>query len=507
MYHALLQPARRLAIFFQLRIGYFRTVMRDYVLMYVNGRRFCLRGATVFATLADFLRSELLLTGTKVVCSEGDCGACTVLAGRLDGEGLRYETVDSCIQFVYQQDGRHVVTVEGMQTNGCLHEVQRALVDHHGSQCGFCTPGLVMALTGLCEEKKSITSDEMKLGLTGNLCRCTGYLQILEAGYSLNGMEFKRVAEQFSSREMVDDLRRHSFDTVRVDAETADTGPGSPRRNFFSPRRLADALQFKANHPEAVVVAGATELGVLHNKNGYAPAFVLMLRDISGLDENTYSDHTLVVGANTTWTQIERFTKTQLPEFYKIIIRFGSPQIRNVATLAANVANGSPIADALPFLFITQAEVELAGLNGRRRVNINQFYRGYKVKDMQPEEIITRILIPLPAPDELVKLYKVSKRNDLDIATFGAGIRIKKAGDIITRAFLAYGGVGPIVVRLPNTEGFLQGKLFAEETFARAGELARSEVKPISDVRGSQHFRLQLAENILSRFYFDCRHG
>src|SRR5262249_49897287 len=193
-----------------------------------------------------------------------------------------------------------------------------------------------------------------------------------------------------------------------------------------------------------------------------------------------------------------------LPEFYRIIIRFGSPQIRNVSTLVANVAHGSPIADSLPFLLVMDADVELLSRRGNRRVKLNGFYKGYKVNDLAPDEIITRVILPLPAPDELVKLSKVPRRNDLDIATFGAGIRIKRAGDVITRAYVAYSGVAPTVVRLPGTEAFLQGKLLAEETFQEAGRVARAEIQPISDVRGTRDFRWQLAENILMKFYFDC---
>jgi len=217
----------------------------------------------------------------------------------------------------------------------------------------------------------------------------------------------------------------------------------------------------------------------------------------------TCDDHTVVVGANVTWSQVEAFAKDALPEFYKIIVRFGSPQIRNVATLVANVAHGSPIADSLPLLFVMDAELELISKAGTRRVKVNGFYKGYKIKDLAADEIITRVLIPLPAPDELLKLYKVSRRNDLDIATFGAAIRVKRAGEVITRAYIAYSGVAPTVVRLLATEAFLQGKLLTERTFREAGRLARTEIQPITDVRGSRDFRLLLAENILSKFYFD----
>jgi xanthine dehydrogenase small subunit len=474
--------------------------MRDYLLFYVNGKRYSIRGPAAFVCLADFLRFELRLTGTKVVCAEGDCGACTVLIGRVEGDQLRYETVDSCIQFLYQVDGKHVVTVEGLKSNGCLHPIQQAMVEHHGSQCGFCTPGFVMALAGMVEEKTSL--EAMRLALTGNLCRCTGYLPILEAYEELVAAAPSAV-ERYKSTSIINDLRDHAMTPVLIECTDNQPTSGTLQRTCFAPRSLDDALAFKAQHPDAVIVSGATELGVLRNKKGYDPTTVLTLTNIPCLGEINCSDHSVAIGANVTWRLLESFSKDLLPEFYQIIIRFGSPQIRNVSTLAANIANGSPIADSLPLLFIMDAELELASEHGRRRIKINDFFRGYKIKDLAPDEIITQVFLPLPAPDELLKLYKVSKRNDLDIATFAAGIRVKQAGNIITRAFIAYSGVAPTVVRLTQTEAFLQGKLLAEEVFQQAGDLARREIKPISDVRGSRDFRLQLAENILMKFYFD----
>jgi xanthine dehydrogenase small subunit len=498
--------------------------MRDYLLFYVNGRRFQVRGETAFASLSDFLRYELQLTGTKVVCAEGDCGACTVLVGRPDDQGLRYETVDACIQFLYQLDCKHIVTVEGLRTGKQLHPVQQAMVEHHGSQCGYCTPGFVMALAGWFEQRRAgsggprpacggaesgdppptwqngVDRDALRIGLTGNLCRCTGYLPILEAGLSVDAASLIALGEICPSASLAKDLREHGRIPVLIQWPDG----GSARRTFFAPRRLEEAITFKAHNPEAVIVSGGTELGVLRNKKGYDPPTLLTLAHVPGMARITCDDHTVAIGANVTWTQVEAFTKDLLPELYRTILRFGSPQIRNVATLVANVAHGSPIADALPFLFIMDAELELVGRGGSRRAKVNGLYKGYKVKDLAPDEIITRVLIPLPAADELLKLYKVSRRTDLDIATFGAGIRVRQAGDVITRAYLAYSGVGPTVVRLPATEAFLQGKLFSESTFREAGHLARTEIQPISDVRGSRDFRLLLAENILLKFYFDC---
>jgi len=476
--------------------------MRDHLLLYVNGKRFAIRGEAAFSSLTEFLRTELQLTGTKVVCAEGDCGACTVLVGRPDGHGLRYEPVDACIQFLYQLDGKHVITVEGLQTpEGALHPIQQAMVDCHGSQCGFCTPGFVMALAGLFEQQRHPDTEALQLALTGNLCRCTGYMPILSGGLAVDGNALPALDERYAATGMAEDLRQHAAEDVLVECRSPFSGMP---RVFFAPRTLEEALAFKARNPEAVIVSGGTELGVLRNKKGLDPATLLSLARVPGLGSITRTREGVAIGANVTWTQLEHYAKEALPELHQMIIRFGSPQIRNVSTLVANVAHGSPIADSLPFLCVMEAELELAALAGTRRVKIQEFYKGYKVKDLARDEIITRVLLPLPSADELLKLYKVSRRNDLDIATFGAAIRVRREGATISRAQVAYSGVGPTVVRLPATEAFLQGKVPTETTFRAAGQVARSEIQPISDVRGTRDFRLLLAENILLKFYCDC---
>jgi xanthine dehydrogenase small subunit len=470
--------------------------MREYVLFYVNDRRFQISGAAVFGVLSDFIREQLQLSGTKVVCAEGDCGACTVLVGKPDGDSLRYETVDACICFLHQLDGRQVVTVEGLAVAPtALHPVQEELIDQHGSQCGFCTPGFVMALAGMCEEQTPPDDAAQRVALTGNLCRCTGYVPILAAATALQGATLTPLAQRYAAPAVLEELRRHAAVPVRIEHEA---------RTYFAPRTLAAALEFKAQHADAVIVAGATELGVLRNKKALDPPKLLSLMHVPGLGDIRCADGAVHIGANVTWRQVERFAREGLPEFYKIVVRFGSPQIRNVATLVANVAHGSPIADALPLLCVMDAEVELLSSRGTRRVNMNNLYKGYKIKDLADDEIIAHVHLPLPGADELLKLYKVSRRSDLDIATFGAGIRVRRSGAAISQARIAYTGVATTVVRLRRTEAFLEGKPFAEETFEEAGRVARAEIEPISDVRGSRDFRLRLAGNILLKFYFEC---
>jgi xanthine dehydrogenase small subunit len=465
--------------------------MRDHLRFYLNGRPQTVRGDVAFESLTDYLRGRLGLVGTKVVCAEGDCGACTVLVGRAAGDAVRYAPVDSCIQFLYQLDGTHIVTVEGLSQNGDLHPVQRAMVDCHGSQCGYCTPGFVMALAGWAEGG---CRDDQRLALTGNLCRCTGYLPILDAANAIAAEPPESVSSRYDTPALVDELRQLTLEPLSIT---------DGRRTFVAPTTLAEAVAFKAAHPTAVIVAGGTELGVLRNKRGCDPAAILTLARVPNLNSIELREDHVVIGAKVTWAQVERDLVPVLPALDPIVRRFGPPQIRAVATVAGNVVNGSPIADSLPLLMVMDAELELVGPRGSRRRPINGFYKGYKQKDMTADELLTHVILPLPTGDERLRLYKVSRRNDLDIATFGAAIRIHESDAIIRWAAVAYSGVGPIVARLPRTEAALIGKPFRELTFRHAGRIARSEVTPLTDVRGGRDFRLQLAENILTKFYFE----
>ena len=468
--------------------------MRDHIQFFLNYRAYSVRGDEAFAPLTEFIRDRHGLTGTKVVCAEGDCGACTVLVGRPEIGRLRYNPVDACLLFLYQLDGAHVITVEGLARQGSLDPIQQAMVEHHGSQCGYCTPGFVMALAGWRETCVQRNVPDVRVALTGNLCRCTGYVPILEAAAALAAASDLASTSQFQDAKLDRKLREIHQDALRVEAG---------ERMFFAPSTLADAVAFKAANPQAVIVSGGTELGVLRNKRGFNPTILLSLARVPDLGNVEHLEDRLQIGANATWMQIDGVVRDLFPEFHRLIERFGGPQIRNVATLVGNVAHGSPIADSLGLLAIMDATLTIIGPRGERRRSINGFYQGYKKKDLAADELIVGVELPLPGDDDHLRLYKVSRRRDLDIATFGAGVRIREELGIIRQANIAYTGVGPTVVRLPRTESSLLGRPFDETSFRQAGLMARSEIEPISDVRGSADFRWQLAENILTRFYFD----
>jgi len=493
--------------------------MRNYVLLYVNGERHKIYDENGFKSLSDFLRKDLGLVGTKVVCAEGDCGSCTVLVGRLTtnptGEKkLFYQSIDSCIQYLYQLDCSHIITVEGLKKehslnfHSKLNDVQTAMVHEGGSQCGYCTPGFIMSLIAMLESNEKLTRASVKEGLTGNLCRCTGYEQIIEAALSVDSSKFKSVRKIFNSKSILADFKKQLVKPVFCSFE--ENWNGINRRfQYFVPISLKEALDFKQKNENVTVVAGGTDISVQMNKERIEPNCVMSLTHLKELEEVKIDNQSITVGSRVTWTKLAEICRKQIPQFYKIIQVFASRQIKNEGTLAGNIVNASPIADSLPFLYVIDAELELVYTNvksktiGKRWLRINNFFLGYKQKDLKSEELITRIRWKNPKPGEILKLYKVSKRKDLDISTFTAGILIQIVEGEIQKVRVAFGGVGPIVLRLPKVENFLKGKPMHERTFKEAGSLACKEIKPISDVRASSDYRLLLAENILIKFFYD----
>ncbi len=457
--------------------------LRDYALFYINGRRTEVRGGELFQPLSTYLRNCRGMVGTKVVCSEGDCGACTVLIGRA-GDGFALRGVNSCIQYMYQLDGASVVTVEALKEDE-LHPVQQAMVDCHGSQCGFCTPGFVMSLAAVCEGDARPDEETVRAAVVGNLCRCTGYLPIIQAGCSLEPSRYRKIAERFHSKEMVEELTSAKGKQVLARAG---------EKIWFKPTSVAEAVKFRAEHPQATILAGATDLGVRMNKSLIDPSIVMTVNAIDELSEVKIENGVLIAGAGVTWGKLEKVMGETVPEFAKILDLFGSPQIRAAGTIGGNIANASPIADSLPMLYVLEATVEIAGPAGTRKVPIEKFYRGYKVLDLKAEELIVRVHVPVPTVEEILRLYKVSRRTHMDISSFTAAVWMKKTEESIGAIRIAYGGVGPMVIRLRKTEEFLTGQKFTEAIMAEAGQMAVTEVTPISDVRGSQAYRNTLGE-------------
>jgi len=470
--------------------------MRSSIVFYLNGKRQEVSGDLAFLTVSDYLRYERGLTGTKVVCAEGDCGACTVLVSRMvQGRLGPYHSINSCIAYVYSLDRAHLITVEGLKKDGQLHPVQTAMVEKQGSQCGYCTPGFVCSMALLAEDAicKGFTPDEKKVRnyTTGNLCRCTGYAPILEAGVSMDLGRVTKLSELHGDEAVLSELSLVPHESIRI------KGAG---KEVFLPRTLSEALTERASDPAIRLSAGTTDLGVVSNKGRLQLNRILSLQQIEELHRIERTPHSVRIGARVSLHQLEREIANDYPGFSSLLRIFASPQIKNSATLVGNLMNASPIADTIPFLRVADAVVILSSPAGERRVGVNEFILpGYKKMDLKANELVTAIELPLTS-DEF-KLYKVSNRKDLDISavTFAARYRLE---DGVFREFsLALGGVGPSVLRFGKIEKEVIGKPLTRALFQGLSQSIRNEITPISDVRGSAEYRHRLVGNLLLRFH------
>jgi xanthine dehydrogenase small subunit len=470
--------------------------MRKSVVFYLNGKRHELNGKMAMMTVSDFLRYDKGLTGTKVVCAEGDCGACTVLLSRMIGGKLSpYRTLNSCISFVYSLDRCHLISVEGIKSNLGLHPVQESMVQHQGAQCGYCTPGFICSLASMTEDAKkggfSIDRKRVQNYTTGNLCRCTGYEPIIEAGCKVDLGSVPALSTLYQDQEIERDLNALGQESVQIENDSG---------VVFLPASIDEALKFRSQYPDARLASGSTDLGVLSNKGKLKLNRILGLHQIAELYEIKEEADALVVGARASLNDLENASKICFPEFSKMLHLFASPQIKNSGTLVGNLMNGSPIADTIPFLRVAEAEIVLMSSSGTRTLNINDFILpGYKQMDVRAGELMVSIRIPKSA--HRFKLYKVSTRKDLDISTVTFAARYLMDGFKVSDFSLALGGVGPSVLRMTSIENKIKSNLITQGLFQSIATSLRSEIKPLSDVRGSSEYRHQLCHNLLLKFY------
>ena len=473
---------------------------REAIAFYINNERFEITGEQCFLPLADFLRYERSLTGTKIVCAEGDCGACTVLVAsvqELEGQKFNFRSVNSCILPLLALDGCQIVSVEGLRREHELHPVQKSMIENFGSQCGYCTPGFVCAMTSLLEDsilqKKTITEKRAKNYMTGNLCRCTGYDPIIKAAVALP-LDSETLRERFSDPQRIADLKKIVKLPISIQSESY---------SVFLPTTIEQAIALKHKYPKICVVAGATDLGVAVNKGRSSYQQVMSLQNISSLWNIKKAKNYFEIPARVSLASLHKYFEKNYPEMVRMLNVFASPQIKNSATLVGNVVNASPIADTIPFLMVQDASVEVRSVKGSRLIPINEFYLGYKKLNLKPNEIVISIRLPFATSEEISKLYKVSLRKDLDIAavTLAARFRLKEKN--ITEARIAFGGVGPVVLRLKSVEEKWVGRKFDKSLFSDLAQEISQHVTPLSDVRGSKEYRLLLCRNLLLKMADD----
>lgn len=473
----------------------------DKITVRINDEVVSIQGEKAFMTLGNYLRNEALLTGTKIVCAEGDCGACSVLLAKdfaKDGK-LSFKTVNSCILPLYLVNGAQVVTVEGIgKKRGMeidLHEVQEKMIECGGTQCGYCTPGFICAMAGMAEkfksENKKITKKNAKNYLTGNLCRCTGYQSIIEAMASIEMEKVELLGERYHQEDWACAMEKNRTTSVHMRLG---------KKDIFLPVKLSEALKIKNDERGIKIIAGATDLGVVVNKGKMATSQVMALGQIQELKKISFDKNYILVGAGVTLTEFEEFIESHFPEMTTLLHIFASLQIKNQGTLVGNVVNASPIADTIPFLMVSDAIIEIKNLHGEREVFLKEFYQGYKKINLFENEIVTKIKIPILKKTEKTRLYKVSMRKDLDISAVTFAARINFVAGKMTDVKIALGGVAANVIRMDSIEKKLENQLFSEDFFVKSAENLAELISPLSDLRASKEYRLLVAKNYFKKF-------
>jgi len=470
--------------------------------MTANTIRFVLNGDIVETEIADptrtvlqFLREDLRMTGTKEGCAEGDCGACTVVVIEVDrsGNDVELKTINSCIQFLPTLDGKELLTVEGLQgKDGGLHPVQQALVDEHGSQCGFCTPGFVMSLYEMYRNNPEASRQEIDDALAGNLCRCTGYRPIIAAAQSMHAQ-----ADDW-------DVRQHlnALAAVRREGDLALENDG---RRFFAPHDIATFAKIYATNPGATILAGGTDVGLWVTKQHRELETVIYTGRVEELLELHQSGSHLEIGGAVPITEASAAIVEEYPGLDELFRRFASPPIRNAGTLGGNVANGSPIGDSMPALMVLGASLMLRCGDQERELGLDDFYHDYQVDDLQAGEFIARIRVPLARDGVRVASHKWSKRFDQDISAVCTAYSLELDGDTVARFRMACGGLAATIRHAERCEQVINGAPWTEETIDKACAALAADYSPISDMRASADIRLVAVQNLLRRFWLESR--
>lgn len=471
---------------------------RDTIRFLLNDHEITLRDVTATQTLLDFLRIERRLTGTKEGCAEGDCGACTVLVGRLADGGLRYESVNACIRFLASVDGCHVVTIEHLAgSDGTLHPVQQAMVEEHGSQCGFCTPGFVMSLYALWMERPSPSEAEIETALQGNLCRCTGYAPILRAAAAISRHGTPASDHLVRAREAVAARLAALRDGARVV-----TGPEDNRA--ILPADADDFAAVLAETPGATIVAGATDVGLWVTKFLRPIGPAIFIGQLDGLKRVEIGEQDIRIGAGVTYSEAAPLIEAHFPAMAEYWSRIAGWQVRNMGTIGGNIANGSPIGDTPPVLIALGAEITLRRGAHRRRMPLEAFFVDYGKQDRAEGEFVEEIRIPYLAPGQRCAAYKISKRRDEDISSVAAGISVTVAEGVIRDCRLVFGGMAAIPKRARAAEAALKGQAWGRAPIEAAMAALPEDFTPLSDWRASSGYRMTVAQNLLLRFYMEA---
>jgi xanthine dehydrogenase small subunit len=453
-------------------------------------------------TVLNYLRKNPCHQGVKEGCAEGDCGACTVVLGELSSENkMIYKAVDSCLVFLPLLQGKQLITVENLalEKKGevLLHPVQKEMVEANGSQCGFCSPGIVMSLFSLYKNKINPSKACIEDALTGNLCRCTGYKPIIEAAVkscSGDGMDHFSKAESNT----VDLLQKIKSNEVSIFINTSE-------QTYFQPLSLEEALHYKKNHKGAVVINGATDVALRVTKHHELLTEILDVSQVRELMKIDVQGDLFEFGAGISLEVLKRMVENEFPILFDCLSVFGSKQIREMGSLGGNVGSSSPISDTIPVLLAYDASLCLEDTLGARIVKMKDHILGYRKTTLREEELITKILLPKPPPTAFLRFYKISKRKDLDISTLSAAFYLELKEQQVVNIRIAYGGMDAVARRVASVEDFFIGRLWERATIEEAMERMGQEFTPLSDARSSAEFRRVAAKNLLLKFWTETK--
>ena len=445
-------------------------------------------------TILNYIRTKLKKTGTKEGCAEGGCGACTVVLGELKKNDINYKAINSCIAFVPSLEGKQLILVEDLISKDELHPVQKAMVNYHGSQCGFCTPGFVMSLFAMYKSYSFYNENIIKDSIQGNLCRCTGYKPIIDAAKSLNK---KNKSDHFSRNKKI-------IITLLKKIKQRSITIYSNNKKYFAPKTVYELKKILKQHPNSKLLSGGTDVSLIVTKERKDLDSLIYINSIDELNYIKKNNNYIEVGATTPLINFESIIKRYFPDFAQILKRYGSVQIRNVCTIAGNIATASPIGDTLPLLLSLDSQIIIKDKSKTKILPLNGFFINYRKTKLKKGQFIHSIRIPL-LPKNIFKAYKISKRIDDDISSICASFNIELKNNKIKKIKIAYGGMANIPQRAISCEKILLNSSMSDNIISKAKKSLEKDFKPITDARASKKYRMEVAKNLLEKCFLEVK--
>ena len=469
-------------------------MVSDTIQFLLNNKIYKIKNPDPNKTILSYVRDDLKKTGTKEGCAEGGCGACTIVLGELNKNKIIYKAINACISFLPILNGKQLILVEDLTNDNKLHPVQEAMVKFHGSQCGFCTPGFTMSLFSMHKNFKSINNQIIDEALSGNLCRCTGYRPIIDAAKSLNN---KKDQDQFKKN------KNQTISLLRK-IKNADLEINNRGKKYFAPKKIINLKKILKKFPNAKILSGGTDLSLEVTKLRKELKTIISLNSIEKLNFIKKTKNLVEIGATTSLIDFQNFIKKYFVDFYDILKRYGSIQIRNVGTIAGNIATASPIGDTLPLLLTLDAKVVVQGLKKTKVFSLNEFFISYRKTKLKKGEFIYSIKIPINK-NKIFKAYKISKRFDDDISSVCGSFSFLIKKNKIIKVAIAYGGMSEIPKRALTIEKKLINSEFSENTFSKAVNLINKDFSPLDDMRASKNYRINVAKNLLLKAFYEIK--